>query len=255
VKDLSSYRARYPKRDSVSLNFEDTTTFAAALDGMDSIFLVRPPAISKVGSTLNRLVTEAQKVGVKHIVFSSVVGAESNRLLPHHRVETHLRASGINYTILRPSFFADNIGNTYREDICNDHRIFLPAGNARVAFIDTRDIAAVVALIALDPYPHVGKGYTLTGSTSYSFREVAAILSQTLGFQVNYEAASVAAYVQHLRKQALPLSLIAIQTILHVDLRSGRAARIDPSFESLTGRTSIALEQYIEDNFRFDVWA
>jgi uncharacterized protein YbjT (DUF2867 family) len=173
VTDVAGYQHEGHDQETVRFDFNDPSTFAAALDGIDSVFLLRPPAISRVGPTLNRFVTEAEAAGVKHVVFSSVAGAATNKLLPHHRVETHLRATCMKVTVLPPTFFADNLGDAYREDIRCDHRLFVPAATARVAFIDARDIAAVVAQIAQDPSPHIDQGYTLTGSTNYSFAEVA----------------------------------------------------------------------------------
>lgn len=47
-------------------------------------------------------------------MFSSVAGAETNRIVPHHRIEAHLLGSGIRGTILRPGFFTQNLGGPYR---------------------------------------------------------------------------------------------------------------------------------------------
>jgi uncharacterized protein YbjT (DUF2867 family) len=198
-----------------------------------------------VASTLNRFITQAVKAGVKHVVFSSVVGADTNPLLPHHRVEKHLRQSAVHHTILRPTFFADNLGTAYRDDIRDDHRLFVPAGQARVAFIDTRDIAAVVACVAADPRPHVNRGYTLTGPAHHSFAEVAAMLSAELGTNIRYEPASVLGYVHHLYRRRLPLPLIAVQTVLHADLRRGHAGLIDPTLPTLLGRDALSLVDYV----------
>jgi uncharacterized protein YbjT (DUF2867 family) len=179
VMDPARYaRSGAPTR-AVRLDFQDPATFVPALSGIDCIFLMRPPAISRVAPTLNRLISVAADVGVKHIIFLSVAGAETNKIVPHHRVEVHLARAGVSHTILRPGFFANNLGDAYREDICTDDRLYVPAGNGRVAFIDARDIAAVVAVIAQNPAEHVGHGYTFTGSTTYSFADAAAILSKS----------------------------------------------------------------------------
>ena len=123
---------------------------------------------------MNALTEPALAAGVEHVVFSSVAGADTNRVVPHHRVETHLRDHAPSWTILRPGFFAQNLADAYRRDIVEDDRIYLPAGNGRVAFIDTRDIGDVAGAVFADPAPHRGKGYTLTGPRAVTFDEVAS---------------------------------------------------------------------------------
>jgi uncharacterized protein YbjT (DUF2867 family) len=230
---------------AVRFDFHDPDTFHSALTGIDSIFLMRPPSISKVAPTLNHLITVAKALDVKHVVFLSVAGAETNKIVPHHRVEVHLAKIGIDHTILRPGFFANNLGDAYREDIRTDHRIFVPAGTGRVAFIDARDIAAVVGLIAETPSDHVGRGYTLTGSHTYSFADVAELLTSQLGRTISYIPASILGYAKHLRKRGLVTPQILVQTLLHVALRKGSAATIDPMLSNLLGRSSLTMTDYI----------
>jgi hypothetical protein len=99
----------------------------------------------------------------------------------------------------------------------------------------------------------VNRGYTLTGLANWSFAEVAQILSDALKRYVTYQAASIIGYVQHLRQRKLPLSRIAIQTLLHVDLRRGRAGIVDPALEQLLGRASFSMQDDVRDHL--ERWA
>ncbi len=81
--------------EAAVLNFEAHETFATAVKGCDSIFLVRPPAITCMESTLLPFIDAAFDSGVKHIVFLSCAGAATNKLVPHHAVEKHLAARGV----------------------------------------------------------------------------------------------------------------------------------------------------------------
>jgi uncharacterized protein YbjT (DUF2867 family) len=65
-------------------------------------------------------------------------GAEPKRWASHHAVEQHLLRSGVSYTLLRPGFFAQNLGDAYRHDIRERSEIVVPAGRGRVAFVDVR---------------------------------------------------------------------------------------------------------------------
>lgn len=234
--------------ECVRLDLTDPATFGPALDGCGGLFLLRPPAIARVGPTLNALVDQAARRGTGHVVFSSVAGADSNPIVPHHRVETHLQAAPLHHTILRPGFFAQNIGDQYRRDIVDDDRILLPAGDGRVAFIDVRDLGEVAAAIFAEPEPHRGAGYTLTGPEAVTFDTVAELLSEALGRRIRYERAGALGYARHLRGRGLRSAQILVQVVLHVGLRRGDAEEVDPTLERLLGRRPRTVGAYIADH-------
>ena len=234
--------------EAVELDVMRPETFGPAVDGIGGLFLMRPPPVSRVGPTLNALTDAAVAAGAEHVVFSSVAGADTNRIVPHHRVETHLRDHVPSWTILRPGFFAQNLEDSYRRDIVDDDRIYLPAGTGRVAFIDTRDIGAAAATVFADPEPHRGNGYTLTGPRAVTFEEVAAILTDTAGRTITYQQATILGYAKHLRRQRLPVAQITVQTVLHTGLRRGDAQTVDPTLAHLLGRQARTLEEYVSEH-------
>ncbi len=244
VTDLSR-AATVAGTESVQLDLFRPETFGPAVAGIGGLFLLRPPPVSRVGPTLNALTDAALAAGVEHVVFSSVAGADSNRVVPHHRVETHLREHAPSWTILRPGFFAQNLTDAYRRDIVADDRILLPAGHGRVAFVDTDDIGAVAGAVFADPAPHRGRGYTLTGPRAVGFDEVAGVLTEALGRTIRYEPASVLGYARHLHRQGLPLAQVAVQTVLHTGLRRGDAEAVDPTLPRLLGRPARTIGDYV----------
>ena len=240
--------AAVPGAEIVELDLFRPATFGPAVDGARGLFLLRPPPVSRVGPTLNALTDAAVSAGVEHVVFSSVAGADTNRVVPHHRVETHLGDHAPSWTILRPGFFAQNLTDAYRRDIVEDDLIYLPAGTGRVAFIDTRDIGEVAGTVFADPAPHRGKGYTLTGPRAVTFDEVARVLSVTLGRTISYQPATVLGYARHLRRRRLPMAQVAVQTVLHTGLRRGDAEAVDPTLQRLLGRPGRTLEDYVREH-------
>ncbi|HWS35923.1 MAG TPA: NAD(P)H-binding protein [Actinoplanes sp.] len=246
--DVDRLHVRFPSAEPVHLDFQRPETFPAAVAGTSGLFLVRPPAISRVGPTLNVLVDTATRYQVGHVVFVSVTGADTNRMVPHHRAEQHLRTGSLPYTILRPGFFAQNLADAYGDDIRTDDRIHLPAGHGRAAFIDTRDNGDAAAVVFADPGSQRGAANTLTGPQAFSFDEVAALLTGVLGRRIRYQPASVAGYLRHLRRQHSPLVQCLVQTVLHVGLRHGQAEHVDPTLRRLLGRTPRTLTEYIGDH-------
>ena len=235
------------------LDFCEPATFPGALEMCDGLFLLRPPAITEVKHTLNRLIDVACDCGVRHIVFLSVAGASRNVLVPHHAVETHLMKASCGWTILRPGFFAQNLGDAYRADIRLDRRLFVPAGGGRAAFVDVRDVAEVAARVFVAPARHDHEAYTLTGPEAVSFAHAARILSEVTGTAIRYEPATLVGYARHLRARGLPWGQVLVQTVLHLGLRSGRAARVDPTLRRLLQRPGHSLEDYVRAHA--DTWA
>jgi uncharacterized protein YbjT (DUF2867 family) len=233
---------------AVRLDFVDRGTWPAALAGVTHMFLMRPPAIADVDHSLNPFIDAARARGVDHVVFLSVAGAGKNRIVPHRKVEDHLRAHGNHHTNLRPGFFAQNLQSSYRDDIARDDRIYVPAGSKPVNWIDVRDIAEVAALVLSEPDEHRGQNYTLAGPGPVAWSVVTDALTAALGRPIRYEPASVLGYVRHLSRRGLPRGAILVQTVLHFLLRFGQGATVDPTLERLLGRPGRGMAAYVADH-------
>lgn len=237
---------------AVRLDFLDRGTWAGALSGAAHMFLMRPPAIADVEHSLNPFVDAARAHGVDHVVFLSVAGAGKNKIVPHRKVEDHLRARGDHYTNLRPGFFAQNLGSAYRDDIVEADRIYVPAGKKPVNWIDVRDVAEVAALVFAAPEKHRGQSYTLAGPGAVPWSVVTDALSGALGRTIRYEPASVLGYMRHLARRGVPRGAIVVQTILHFLLRFGQGATEDPTLAKLLGRPGRSVGEYVRDHA--DTW-
>jgi uncharacterized protein YbjT (DUF2867 family) len=238
--------------DTVRFDFLDPSTYGPAVAGCDTVFLLRPPTLANTKATLNVFLDVARKQGVSQAVFVSVAGAGDNPIVPHHAVEQHLRSGPSGWTILRPGFFAQNMGDAYRNDILRDNRIFLPAGAGLVAFIDVRDLAEVAVNTLLDPSAHQGQTYTLTGPEAIPFTEVARILSETLGRTIRYQPASTLGYITHLMRHGTSLGQSMILAILHVGLRFGQAEAVNDTLADLLGHSPRTVQDYVRDHR--DLW-
>ena len=248
-RDPTRLQGRWPSAVRlVRFDFEDPASWPDAVRGQSRLFLLRPPAMTDVASTLNPFADAARKAGVEHVVFLSVAGVERNRWVPHRAVEDHLRSAAIPHTNLRPGFFAQNLGGAYRRDIIEDDRIYVPAGRGLVNWIDVRDIAEAAAMILHSPQAHRGQNYTLTGPGPVAWTSVAATLSEVCARPIRYVPASVVGYVVHQRRRGLPAAAIAVQTLLHVLLRFGQGATVEPTLARLLGRPGRSVHDYIREH-------
>ncbi|MBC7545367.1 MAG: SDR family oxidoreductase [Candidatus Sericytochromatia bacterium] len=240
-----------PLIEPVPFDFERPETFGPALAGVDRLFLMRPPAITDTRRFIVPVIAAARDAGVHSIVFLSLLGAEKNPLVPHHRIETALVASGVPYTLLRAGFFMQNLSTTHRADIVDLDEILVPAGRGRTSFIDVRDIAAV-AVKALTEPGHTNKAYALTGDEALDYHEVAACLSTALGRPITYRQPSIFRFIARMRRRGFPLDFIWVMAAIYTTVRLGLAASVTTDTHRLLGRPAIRMRQFVADHR--DLW-
>ncbi|MDZ4766937.1 MAG: SDR family oxidoreductase [Chloroflexota bacterium] len=240
--------ARLPVSDVRAVTFSFTTpeTFTA-FEGVERVFLMRPPALSNVPRDIQPAIDAAVRAGVKQIVFLSLQGVEKLSFVPHAKIEAAIIASGIPYTFLRCGFFMQNLSTTHQAEIRDRDEIAIPAGRSKTAFIDVRDIAAVAVRVLTEPIG-ANQTLTLTGSAALDYTTVAHILSATLGRTIRYTDPSILRYIFQQRAAGSPWGYALVLTMLYTITRFGNAAEVSPNVERILGRAPITFEQYACDN-------
>jgi uncharacterized protein YbjT (DUF2867 family) len=247
--DLSVEKMRERFGDSVeavAFDFSKKETYAPTFDGVEKMFLMRPPQISDIKRIILPALEAAQAAGVKHVVFLSLIGIERAKFVPHYKVEEYLVNSPMTWTFLRCNFFMQNLNTTHRQEIRERDEIFVPVGKARTSFIDVRDIGAVAAVILTQP-GHANKAYDLTGAEALDYWQAAGILSETLGRKITYRNPSPIAFLfSHLRR-GTPFMFALVMTGLYLSTRNGMAEPVTGEVERLTGQKPISFRQYAQD--------
>ena len=239
-------KRKFPTNKAVVFDFADSNTWESALKDVGKVFLMRPPAIADVKTCLFPFIDLALKKGIKQIVFLSLQGVSFNPLTPHFKVEKYLMRKKAPYTFLRPNFFMQNLSTFYRGDIAQNDEIFFPAGKGRTAFVDVRDIGGVAAEVFTGPN-HIGKAYTLSGSESLDYHQVAEILSNELGRTITYQNPSVAEYVERLRANGSPEEFIKVQKMLYFVVRHNFSSGTKSDLRKVLGREPMAFKEFVHD--------
>ena len=238
-----------PDAEPVHLDFTEPATWSGAYAGTEVMFLLRPPQLSNVRRDLVPSLEAAKRAGVRHVVLLSLQGAESNRVVPHARIEQWLRESGLDWTFVRPSFFAENLTTTHVSDIRDRDEIVVPAGDGRTAFVAARDVAAVATAALLDPASHRGQAWTPTGPEALTYAEVAAVLSGVLGRTVRYRRPGAARYARHAHGVlGLPWGMVAVTTAIYTVARLGRAGGLTDDVREVTGRDPLDFATWADEH-------
>lgn len=237
--------------ETVLFDFAQPSTYEPALTGVHSLFLMRPPAVKAVDQRLKQIVDAAIALKVQQIVFLSVLGAEQNKLLPHRATEDYIKSTGIAYTLLRASFFMQNLSSVHRREIKADSEIFVPAGQGKTSFVDARDVAAVAAAALTEP-EHQRKAYALTGREALNYYQVAEILSEVLARPITYANPSIFRFIARQLKAKMPLDLTLVMSGIYTTAKLGIAGGLSDDVADVLGRSPISFQTFAK-NYR-DCW-
>lgn len=166
----------------------DRASLDSALRGVSSVVLVSPG----VPAQELDVVAAASSAGVGHVVkITSDASADSPiaRRRDHSRIEAGLRESGLSYTLLRSNAYMQNM-LMLAPAIAATGGFGSVAGEGRIGMVDSRDVAAVAAHVAVSPDDSPGTTYWLSGPERISYAEVAVQLSAVLGRPIDYESIS-----------------------------------------------------------------
>ncbi|WP_243794631.1 NAD(P)H-binding protein [Saccharopolyspora gloriosae] len=188
-------------------DWTDESTWDAALEGARSAYIVQLDGTKLVRPFVERAVRH----GVQRIVLASGRGIDdpdyatdsSGVLDGILDSEAAVRESGLEWTISRPGWFAQNFSEGFFGDAIRAGELRLPGGDGAVSFIDAEDIAAVV-VAALTEDGHSGQIYELSGPRALTLAEAVATISEAIGGEVRYVPISAEQYVAELVEQGLP---------------------------------------------------
>lgn len=233
----------------VEFNYENTGTFPQATEGVSKVFLLGPPLRTDLDALVIPFVKHLKTAGIRRVVYISALGLDEVAELPFHtRVVEALKANGFDYTILQPTFFAQNFKNYEWENITQRSITFVPAGNGKVGFVDVEDIALVAATV-LTEEGHTGKTYPLTGPDLLSYAEAAIQLSEVLGKHIHYPNPSPEVYTQTLKDAGAPDFIASYMNPVYAMIADNKVNILSDKVERLTGKKPTALKKVLERDF------
>lgn len=236
---------------ATAFDYDDPRTWPDVLEGATTLFLLFPlPSPRTARTRMIPFIDAAVAAGVRHIVYVSVPGADASRIVPHNRVEAHIRASGADHTILRCGFFMQNLCrsvSTHGVDIVERGELFIPAGEGRTTFLDSRDAAAVARLVLTDPAPHRGRTYTLTGPRTLDMDQVAATVSRALERPVRYTRPGLPRFAARLLGRGVSWDTVGFMAIVYTLTRLGRNDTLTTTLPELLGRPATDMERWARD--------
>jgi uncharacterized protein YbjT (DUF2867 family) len=235
---------------TLPFDWQNSTTWQPALQGVKKLYLSFQPDLAVPGAidTVERFCRQAVKSGVQKIVLLSGRGEDEAR-----QAEDVVKNSGVDWTVLRASWFMQNFSESFILDDLLNGQVYLPPGEIPEPFIDAEDIADA-AVAALTQLGHSNTLYELSGPRLMTFAQAIGEIALASGREIHYQQVPVADYVGYLREAQLPAEMVTLLEYLFSTVLDGRNASVTEGIQQSLGRAPRDFSAYIADTLNSGVW-
>jgi NAD(P)H dehydrogenase (quinone) len=253
TRDVNSPFARELAGQGVKVrhaDFRDPELMRRALQGVEKALFIPTYDTNDVRLQQNLNALEAARAaGVGHVIYPSFINAESARVehsrLVHYPTEQALRASGLDFTILRHALYADILVGDLQETLATG-LLRRPGGSARCAYVARADLGVSAALVLRRNEPS-GRMYSETMERTYSGEEVAAEMTAVFGRPVRYAEVPVSDWPRYMtEKWGVPreLSESTIGTMQAIE--AGEFDLVSPDYREITGSPARSMREFLQ---------
>ncbi|MGW4964499.1 SDR family oxidoreductase [Nonomuraea sp. NPDC004186] len=235
VRVLVRDAAKAPSGVEVTVgDLDDPATLDQAFQGVDTLWLLTAMGPQAPHASMNA-VWAARQAGVSHVVRMSAIGAAHDAPTRNGRLhalsDVELAASGLDWTVIRPAFFMQNLFGSVNGDT-----LYGGLGEGRLGMIDVRDIGDFAATVLRAPAQHKGSTYTLTGPAGVSLRDVAAVLGEIYGTPIAYQPMAPDDVRRSMVDAGLSPWIAAVTKEYLTAYSAGWGDYTTPDFEKVMGR-------------------
>ena len=222
----------------------------ACLRGVEAVYITYAPDLAMPGATdaIQALVDRAKRLGVRRLVLLSGRGEPEAQAC-----ERIVQQSGLEWTVVRASWFFQNFSEGAFTDMVLAGRITLPAGDTPEPFVDVDDIAAV-AISALSEPGHAGQVYEVTGPRLMTFADLAAELSDATGRSIEFIEVPHGAFMSEAKASGAPRDVIWMLDYLFSTVLDGRNAHLTDGVRRALGREPTDFSVYARNAAASGVW-
>lgn len=235
---------------AVRFDWYDSSLWDEALRGADAAYLAYMPDIGAPGAddTIGAFARRALELGMRRLVLLSARGE-----VQAEPAELALRESGAEWTIVRATWFMQNLSEGLLLDGMRGGELVFPAGEVPAPFVDTRDIADVV-VTALTDASYAGRTLEVTGARLLSFREAVAEISAAAGREIRYVPVSAKEYGGMLAEFGMPPEEVACMQEIFESLLDGHIEHPTDVVQQVLGRAPRDFTDFAREHAAQGVW-
>lgn len=221
--------------------YGDREAAIKALEGTDALFMASASESAERLEQHQTFIDAAAAAGVRHVVYTSFVGAAPNATFTlardHWATEEYLRDSGMSWTFLRDSFYLDFLPTLAD----NDGVIRGPAGDGRVGAVARIDVARSAAAVLTNLDLHAGRIYNLTGPHAWSLSEVARTITEVTGRATRYQVETIEEAYASRQTYDVPGWQLDAWVSTYTAIGAGELALVTNTVKHLTGTAPVNL--------------
>lgn len=235
---------------SPSFDWNNEAGWDACLQDVKAIYICYSPDLALPGATdaVKALVQKAKHHEVQRLVLLSGRGESEAQAC-----ERIVQESGLEWTIIRSSWFFQNFSEGAFAEMVSGGHITLPADDTPEPFVDVDDIADVAVAALTDP-GHAGELYEVTGPRLMTFKDIAAELTKLLDHEVAYTQIPHDSFVREVENSGAPKDVVWILDYLFSTVLDGRNAYLSDGIERALGRPPKDFTEYACETAAGDVW-
>jgi uncharacterized protein YbjT (DUF2867 family) len=233
-----------------AFDWNNPTTWDECLEGVTKIYINYAPDLAMPGAAdaISELVRRARAAEVKHLVLLSGRGEEEAQAC-----EAIIQDSGIDWTIVRASWFNQNFSEGAFVNMVQAGQITLPDVATAEPFVDVEDIAEV-AVVALTQPGHAGELYEVTGPRMLTLADIARELSDATGRTIDYTPLPHDAFVQSVSESGAPQDVLWMLDYLFATVLDGRNAYLTDGVQRALGRQPKDFADYAKEVAGTGLW-
>ena len=248
----SGHQVRIGSRKSnPAFDWDDPASYTPALKGMDRAYIVYYPDLAVPGArkAIEKLTEAALKEGLEKVVLLSGKGEQEAEACEQIVVD-----SGLNYTLVRASWFNQNFSEGAFLEPVLAGQVALPMPDAEIPFVDADDIADVVAKVLVDDN-YNGQTITVTGPRKMTWSEVVAAMANGIGKEIKYVPITIDAFKGGMKSAGLPDSYVWLFGYLFEEvLGNPENQEVSDDVERVLGRKATDFKDYVEKTKATGVW-
>ena len=245
LEDLNWPARAGSRKADPAFDWMNPATWDACLENISAVYVNYASDLPIPGSAdiITAFMDKALHHSVQHVVLLTGRGEPEARVW-----EDIIQESGLNWTVVRSSWFQQNFTEGGFASMVEEGQIVLPAGNTPEPFIDLDDLADVVVTALTQP-GHIGQLYEITGPRLLTFAEVADVFSHATGRTVTFQNISLDVFLDEMKKNGVPEEVIWLMDYLFGRILDGRNTYVTDTVQQVLGRPPKDFTTFAQETF------
>jgi uncharacterized protein YbjT (DUF2867 family) len=239
------------RNNNPSFDWDNPSTYPEALNGMDRAYITYYPDLAVPGAkeAIKKLTETALKADLEKVVLLSGKGEKEAEAC-----EEIVSNSGLNYTLVRASWFNQNFSESFFLDPILSGHVALPMATAKIPFVDADDLAEAAVKVLLDD-SYNNMTITITGPRTLTFQEAIKEISNQTERDIDFQAITLDDYIKSMKNAGLPNDYVWLFGYLFKEVLGNPENQVvSNDIEKVLGRKAIDFSEFANRTAQTGIW-